>query len=805
MAKEQNRKKLVLLDTHAILHRAYHALPDFASSKGEATGALYGLSLMIMNIIDKLHPDYIVACYDLPQPTHRHEVYKEYKAGRKKADPELISQIKRSRDVFHAWGIPEYDKPGFEADDMLGTIVEQVKEKYPDVDIIIASGDMDTLQLIEGKRIQVYTPKKGIKETTLYDEDGVKERFGFEPKLLVDYKGLRGDTSDNIIGISGIGEKTATDLILKFGDLDNIYRKLKKNRKEFKDAGFKDRVIELLEKGEDEAMFSKVLATIRRDAPIDFVLPEKNWREAVNVEETENLYRDLEFRSLIDRVKAFVKGEPAPKSAKKSSKDSEGIESPDGITSANVDISAISTADFKRLQIGAWLLDSNYTNPTAEDILKITATENIKEAERVINEEIKTRGISKVYEDIEIPLIPVVEVMEKNGVKVDTEYLKKLGEEYHAEIKNLEKKIWEMAGVEFNIASPKQLGEVLFDKMMLGGTKVKKTATGAKSTKESELQKMKDSHPIISLILDHRELSKLVNTYIDTLPTLVTLDGRIHAHFEQTGTTTGRMSSSNPNLQNIPIKSEAGRKIRNAFIAEKGFKIVSLDYSQIEIRVAAFLSEDENMLEIFREDRDVHTEVAARVFKIPASEVTKEMRNKAKVINFGVMYGMGVNALKQNIGGDRKAAQEFYNNYFETFNGLANYLEKVKAETARTGYAVTLFGRRRYFEGINSKVPFIRAMSERMAINAPIQGTEADIVKLAMVKIYEYLVKEKLSDDVKILMQVHDELVLEVKENIAEKIAKEIKDIMENTVSKDLTKGVVCKAEYEIGNSWGEM
>jgi DNA polymerase I len=795
--KKSERKKLVLLDVHAILHRAYHAIPDFMSSKGEPTGGLYGVVTMLIKILGDIKPDYVVACYDLPQPTHRHEVYKEYKAGRKKADDALVAQIKRSRDIFDAFGIPVYDHPGFEADDILGTIVEKLKDDQ-NVDIVIASGDMDTLQLVEGDKVVVYTLKKGIKDTVIYNEKAVIERFGFAPALLPDYKGLRGDASDNIIGIAGIGEKTASSLIQHFGSLEDMYIQLKKNKDAFLKAGCKERIIDLLEKGEEEAMFSKMLALIRRDAPISFVMPEKHWKESVDMAKVDKLFGELEFRTLGTRLRQAVYGETVQ-------------EIVEDATTAEKDVvqtGKVSPEEFRQVAIALWVLDSNITDPTIDDIYTFTKTREWKHAKEAIFTEIEKRNLKKVYADIELPLIPIIEKMEKRGVKVDCAYLKELSKEYHGELSELEREIWKHADTEFNISSPKQLGEVLFDKLGLKTTK--KTAGGARTTKESELVKLAQAHPIIPLILRHRELSKLVGTYIDTIPALVDTEDRLHAKFIQTGTTTGRMSSKDPNLQNIPIKSVDGRKIRNAFIAGEGFSLVSFDYSQIELRIAAFLSKDKKLIDIFKTGRDIHTEVAAEVFGVPADLVDKEMRRRAKVINFGIIYGMGVNALRQNLseGGtaiSRTEAQTFYNEYFKNFSGLAAYLDSVKAEVERKGYTETFFGRRRYFEGINSKIPFIKAAAERMAINAPIQGTEADIIKLASIHIEEYLRKNSLENDAHLLLQVHDELVYEITTDKAKKIAEDIKHIMEKVVDPKEIEGITCVAEYAIGRSWGEL
>lgn len=808
MVEKTNKKKtLVILDSHAIIHRAYHALPDFASSKGEPTGALYGLSAMLISIIEKFKPEYIIAAYDLPQPTYRHEAYEAYKAGRKKTDDNLISQLKKSREVFEAFNIPIYDMPGFEADDILGTIVEKLKDNK-EIDIIIASGDMDTLQLVTGKKVRVYTLKKGIKDIVVYDESAVKERYGFDPKYLPDYKGLRGDPSDNIVGIKGIGEKTATTLISNFGTIENIYKNIKKDEEKVKKVGITDRIFELLKENEEEALFSKMLGTIRRDAPIDFNIPEKTWSEDYDFNKIEKLYQELEFRSLIIRVKSatFIN-----KSLGLDTGDSEGAT--DGKAGAKGKKGSVVKEDVvivepeleKRLKIMLWLIDSNMSDPSLDDIWFKTKTKNPEEAEKFLKSEIDKNKLNYVLDEVELPLIPVLEKMKEVGVRIDVDYLNKLSKDFHVELEKLEKNIWKEAGVEFNVASPKQLGEILFVKMNLGVGRVKKTATGAFSTKESELEKLKGKHPIIDNILEYRELAKLLSTYIDALPKLVDENNRLHTRFIQTGTTTGRMSSQEPNLQNVPIKSELGKKVRNAFIADKGYKILSIDYSQIELRIAAILSGDEKMIKIFKDGIDIHSGVASQIFKIPVEEVNKDMRRKAKVINFGILFGMGVSALKTNLGGTREEAQQFYNDYFETFLQLADFLNQTKEFARKNGYTETMFGRKRYFSGLKSPLPYIRVMAEQMAINAPIQGTEADLIKLAMVRIEEYIHKEKLESEIRMLLQVHDELVFEIKDGSEKKIVPQIMKIMESVMPEDRLKGVPIISEASVGENWGQM
>ena len=776
-------KKLILFDAHAIIHRAYHALPEFATSSGEPTGALYGLSAMLLKIIGELKPNFMVACFDLPGPTYRHEVYDAYKAGRAKIDDNLVSQLERAKDVFSAFGIPIYSHPGFEADDIIGTIVNDLK-KDKNVEVIIASGDMDALQLVDDKQVQVYTLKKGINDTILYDEKKVTERFGFPPKLLVDYKGLRGDPSDNIIGVKGIGEKTATSLITVFGTVEDIYKVLKKKDDTYKKAGINERVKNLLVENEKEALFSKTLATIRTDAPIHFVLPPE-WKQNLELNKLLELFSKLEFRIMGERAKRLV-GEIG-----------RSPDVPVGVPTDSVGV--------KELCLALWVIDSNMTNPSLEDVLRFTKAENIKEAKKIIEAELDKRKVRKVFEEIEKPIVRVVEEMNEKGVKIDKKVLKNLSLEYHQELTRLEKAIWKIAGEEFNINSPKILSNILFSKLQLAEKRQKKTPTGALSTKESELEKLRDKHPIIALILEYRELAKLLSTYIDAIPPLLDKNSRLHSTFIQAGTTTGRMASQLPNLQNIPNKTVLGRAIRHAFVAEDGFKLVSFDYSQIELRIAAILSRDRKLIEIFKNGEDVHAGVAMRIFKVPKDLVDKSMRTRAKTINFGILYGMGVNALKTNLGVERKEAQEFYDKYFQTFAGLATYLDKIKAEAGQKGYTETLFGRRRYFEGLKSPLPYVRAQAERMAINAPIQGTQADLIKIAMKRIDEYIKSEKHEDDIRLILQVHDELVYEVKDSLVNEAVKLFKQLMETVLPEDKTFSVPIIAEVSAGDNWGEM
>ncbi|HEY4514048.1 MAG TPA: DNA polymerase [Candidatus Paceibacterota bacterium] len=789
-----DKKRLVLLDSHAIIHRAYHALPDFSSTKGEPTGALYGLITMLLKIIADLKPDYIVACFDLPGPTHRHEEYKEYKATRAKAEDALVAQLIRSRSVFKAFGIPQYELAGFEADDLLGTIANQLSDQ-PKIEIIIASGDLDTLQLVEGSRVKVYTLRKGISDTVIYDEAAVQARFGFSPKLIADYKGLRGDPSDNIKGVTGIGEKTASELIAKFGPVEHIFKVLEKDPGELEKQGIKARIVKLLAESKKIAEQSKRLASIRLDAPIKFSLPAEGWRMEDHRDDMLALCEELEFRTLRERIRALV---PMGTSDEEKRKEEAPFE--------------VEPLELEETAIALWLLQSDTTNPSLGDILAFArphVKENTFEAARryIFSELEKTGQLKKVYENIERPLLPIIHRMNDTGIRLDTDYLKNLAAEYQDELSKISSRIYKVAGHVFNISSPKQLSTVLFDELKLSLPRHKKTPGGARTTREDELSKMKGLHPIIDDILGFRELYKLLTTYIEKMPQMVAPDGRLHAQFLQTGTTTGRMSSQNPNLQNIPTKTDYGRRVRSAFSADKGNLIVALDYSQIELRIAAGLSGDKKLTRIFEENRDVHTEVAAQVFNVAPEDVNYEMRRRAKVINFGILYGMGVNALRANLGESvsRDESAKFLSEYFKKFSGLALWIERVKLDAARTGYTETLFGRRRYFSGFKSLLPNLRSQAERMAVNAPLQGTQADIIKIAMIRADELIEKNNWREKVRLILQVHDELVYEIERGLSGEAGQAIRKIMESVVSKKQLSGVPIVAQISVGENWGNM
>ncbi len=833
------KKRLVLLDSHALLHKAYHAMVGFSTYDGRPTGALFGFIKMVLKIKDELKPDYVVACFDRKEATFRHEVYENYKAQRAKSDDELVSQIKLAPKICEALNIPIYSLAGFEADDLLGTIVEELtkqnfKVRGEDLEIFIASGDMDTMQLIDkGNHVKVYTLKKGIGETIVYKYEDVEKRFNFTPEQIPDYKGLRGDTSDNIIGIKGIGEKTATTLINLFGHIEDMYELVHKDKEKFieickKDKANKltDRIINLIIEGEEEAIFSKTLATIRKDAPMNFSLPEKEWLKDFNEAEFIKICNEFEFRSFKNLFSQKSAENTSSKTSFKKRDFNEAdlniggldLNEEDGEKLEEKATLNISEEELLELKVMLNLLNSEITNPDEEQILDFAKVDNLDEAKVVLEERLKKENLINLFELVEKPIIEILREMKKNGILLDKEILRQQGESLHLKVRELEKEIFTHAKEEFNISSPKQLGIILYEKLKLG-EKIKKTSTGAFSTNATELEKLKDSHEIINLVLEYRELTKLLSTYIDTLGNYVKEDGRIHSDFIQSGTTTGRFSSENPNLQNLPARSGEGILVRKAFTADKNKKLFSLDYSQIDLRSAAILSKDENLIDIFKNGVDVHTGVASKVFKVSEDKVDSDMRRKAKAINFGILYGMGVKALKDSMKVDRKEAQEFYDEYKKTFSTLDNYLEKVKKEAREKSFTETLLGRRRQIPLLKSKLPFLRAQGERIAINAPIQGTTADILKLAMIDISEYIKENNLSEKVKILLQIHDELILEIDEDIIDKEKNILKSILENVLEKRLEdkkwkdlfikntaiKEVFIKADLKIGDNLYEL
>ncbi|MEK7194829.1 MAG: DNA polymerase I [Patescibacteria group bacterium] len=872
-------KKLILIDSHALIHRAFHALPPMTSPKGIMTNAVYGFTSVLLKTIKDIKPDYIAAAFDLAGPTFRHEEFAEYKAHRVKAPDELYAQIPLVRRILESFGIPIFEKAGFEADDIIGSLAEKSKREK-EVQTIIMTGDLDTLQLVVGNKVVVLTLKKGMSDTILYDEKAVKERFDLSPEQMPDYKGLKGDPSDNIPGVTGVGDKTAQTILKEYETIENLYKEIKspttKKDKDNKKHSLSEKLIQKLLENKDQAFFSKKLATIIRDVPVDFSLKKTAWRDHLNKAGVDDMLQELGFASLIRRVDESLNGSETekvqqtaitfgPSSSKVSeiSKSNIPTGTPaaislvtdesgnkiEGLSLTNDPDSAmylpISNGDIplgvsglnplighdlknflrgliragKSLpekvadtRIAAWLLQPDTKRYELDWIYQSALNSRPESDPRAksisvwrlygkLRKEMESADLVKVFEEIEMPLLPVLARMEERGIAIDEKELSDLSKLVNKELTDREGKIYKQAGGEFNINSPQQLGEILFEKLNLKG-RVRKTGGGALSTAAPELEKLREEHPIIDLVLEYRELQKLKTTYIEPFPILIDKrDGRLHTTYNQTGAGTGRLSSQDPNLQNIPTRTELGQQFRKAFIAAPGHKLVAFDYSQLELRIMAHLAQDKKMMAAFRNGEDIHTRTAVEIFKVDPKDVTKDMRRQSKVLNFGIIYGMGSLGFARAAGVSRNQAKEFIERYFAEFSGVANYIERVKKEVARTGYAKTIFGRRRPLPDIHSTTPQFRAQAERMAVNHPAQGTEADLIKLAMVRVDEWIRKEDLEKDVRMLLQVHDELVFEISEKLTKEVTPKIRKIMEDAYKFDVPLIVDAKE----GINWAEM
>lgn len=843
-------KKIILIDANALVHRAFHALPALTSPNGIVTNAAYGFTSILLKTIKELKPDYMAAAFDLAGPTFRHEQFEEYKSHRVKAPEELYRQIPLVKEVLSAFGIPVYELAGFEADDLIGTLATKAKQEK-DLEVIIATGDLDALQLVQGEKVRVFTLRKGMADTIIYDEEGVMARYGLKPSQLNDYRGLKGDPSDNIPGVPGVGEKTASELIKEFGSLEKLYEFLENKQTKNKSAPKQPETIspklkEKLIENKNQAFFSKQLSEIVTDLDIDFSLAKANWRENLNLPKIETVFKDLGFFSLLKRLPeigltltlevgsqpGFQLDVPEEKTAQTESNSTKANIYIVDEYKQNIPLDIL--ADKKKLLIGhdlkmslkpliangaeikcqlfdtkiaAYLLSPDLREYEFEKIyygqFRVDANDPRKKSEYLAKlyerlwQKIKASRLEKVFEDIEMPLIKVVAQMELNGIKINTNSLEKLLKSTNLELTKLEKEIYKLAGETFNINSPQQLGEILFKKLAIKG-RVRKTAGGAISTAAPELEKIRDEHPIIDLVLEQRELQKLKTTYIEPFPVLVQKDGRIHTTYSQVGAATGRLASLDPNLQNIPVRTALGQEFRKAFVAEKGYQLVSFDYSQLELRIVAHVARDHKMIEAFQRGEDIHTRTATEIFGVPPEKVTKDMRRQAKVLNFGIIYGMGLVGFSRASGVDRSHAREFIGKYFSEFSGVAKYMEEIKAKAHRDGYVETIFGRRRQLLDIHSSMPQIQAGAERAAINHPIQGTAADLMKLAMIGVYDLTHGKYISEDFRLLLQVHDELVCEIKSDLVPKIAKEIKEIMESVHKLS----VPLIVEIKSGKNW---
>ena len=945
-----SKGKLVLIDGHALAYRGYYALPQsLTTSQGELTNAVFGFTSMLLNVLRDEKPDYIAVAFDVGK-TFRHEEYKEYKAHRIEMPDELRTQMARIQEIVRALGIPIIEAEGYEADDVLGTLAQKAEQEG--VEILIVTGDTDTFQLIDD-HTRVLTSRRSFSDTVVYDQEGIEKRYGLQPQQLIDYKALVGDKSDNIPGVRGIGKKTATKLLQRYGSVEEIYAHLD----EVESSRFRN----ALEKGRESAFLSKFLATIVTDVPAELDLEACRTAAAIEFDRDKvmELFRELEFRALVNRLPSEAKPERerrgSPQQLTMFGESKEVKEEQETLTNyqivgdeealeelvsrlsnlevetaaAALEAQAAITLDVETtstdamvadlvgialtdkegegyyvpvghgLEVGSWKLEvgsgkqlpldcvleklgpllkdesvakyahnSKYdltvlarhggqvkglsfdtmiaewlVNPASRNLglknlawvrlgvemqpiadLIGTGKKQITMAQvpvaqaasyaaadvdmthrlvKVLEPELRERELWPLFTEVEMPLVPVLVEMEMKGVKLDVEYLGEMSRQLHGQLGTLEQEIQEMVGYPFNINSTQQLSDALFVNLGLAAQGVQKTKSGHYSTAASVLEKLRGQHPVIDLILEQRELAKLKSTYVDALPQLVNeRTGRVHTSYNQTGTVTGRISSSAPNLQNIPIRTEVGREVRRAFVAEEGSVLLAADYSQVELRVLAHISQDPVMLATFARGEDIHTSTAAFLFNVSLDQVDREMRRVAKSINFGISYGMSAYGMAWRTGLPQKEADRFIKEYFTKYSQVRAYLDETKRKARDVGYVETLLGRRRYFPELRSSSKAhqnVRASAQRMAINAPIQGSAADIIKIAMIRLHRTLKERGLRSGM--TLQVHDELVLEVPEGELEVVAPLVKSIMEGAFRLDAP----LKVDMKAGKNWLEM
>ncbi|MEK7479376.1 MAG: DNA polymerase, partial [Patescibacteria group bacterium] len=781
-------KTLLLIDANSFIHRAYHALPPLKSPEGKPTGALFGLTNTLLKLLKDKRPDYIAACFDRPEPTFREKKYKEYKAHRPPAPDELISQIIEARVLMNTFGIPIFEIPTYEADDLIGTLAEKYKKE--DTQILILTGDLDTLQLVD-KHVQVEIPRKGLSDIVLYDARAVQERFGVPPERVTDYKGLVGDQSDNIPGVPGVGPKTAETLLKEFDTIEGLFANMPETHN----------LAKKILPHKKEALLSKELATINKNAPIEGTLEDMEYKEP-DRNAMVSYMENLGFESIVKRLTP----ESAKHSKRPNTKPTDGVDSdytavfvlgPEECASKILSSKKLKVAyDWKEIlkakgleeiappifdiKIAAWLLNPDGRDWSVQALTKKFLGREVSSLDKetlrdlfvILERSIKKEKLEYVFTNIEMPLVPVLANMERAGISVRAKKLKELREEAREELQILEKKIYKEAGAEFNINSPKQLGEILFDKLGLKESG-RKTAGGQRSTREDILEEIKTTHPVVPLILEYRETFKIESTYFAPLLEMAEKGERIHTTYLQTGTATGRLSSEKPNLQNIPQESKWAAPLRDCFEAEGGSTFLAADYSQLELRLLAHASEDEELEKAFREGKDIHILTASKVFGIPEEHIDKEHRRVGKTLNFGIVYGMGARAFARATGCSLKEAAEFISSYFKSFPKIKEWEKDVLEKTREKGFVENEHGRKRWFEYADSSHPRYQAEMARMAVNMPLQGLGADIIKLAMTE---------TSKHAKLLLSIHDELLFEVPDDILEETKKAIKTRMENVV-----------------------
>ncbi len=763
-------KRVLLIDAHSLIHRSFHALPPLVSKNGEPTGALYGTANTLLRVLKEKSPDYAVAAFDRPEPTFRKKEFEEYKANRPKAPDELVSQIKKSRELFTKFGIYTCEAPGYEGDDIIGTFARIFTEQKGFF-VTILTGDLDTLQLVRDGFVEVETFKKGVGETLIYNEEGVYAKFGVPPSRIRDYKGLVGDQSDNIPGVPGVGPKTASLIISRYGTLENAFEQtsLLEDQKMKKIGGYKD-----------IALMSKKLATIEDCVPIEIEDLEKTKYTPPDLGELKKYFLDLNFESLAQRI--------VEKEKKVVEKDElGGVYERDGIV-VSYDIKEkikngeIKKGDLKNgffdIKIAAWLCNPDEKDFSLDSIYRRFGKNN--DIYLSLKKEISELGLERVFYEIETPIIPILAEMELLGICVNISELSQLEEKIKKDLRNLEKEIFLMSGAPFNINSPQQVSDVLFSKLKIRGKK-KKTKTGMSSTAESVLSELRDEHPIIGKILEYRDGMKMLSTYVVPLGEFAKTsgDGRVHTTYLQTGTSTGRLSSEKPNLQNIPQESLWSTYIRNAFVAEQGFSLLSFDYSQLELRILAHVSKDEKLVSAFLQGKDIHNATASQIFNIEESVVTPKLRRIAKTLNFGVVYGMGPRAFSVSSGVSFEEARRFINEYFFDFSGVRVWQDRVKKEAVDHGVVKNENGRARFFKNSFQNERFVSEI-ERAAINMPIQSLGADIMKIALARVQKIIEVGGWKDIVRPILTIHDELIFEVRNDILKSVAGKIKKEMEN-------------------------
>ncbi len=796
-------KKFLLIDANSLIHRSFHALPPLTSPEGKPVGALYGLAGALIKIIKEQKPDYVAAAFDRPEPTFRKEMFKDYKAHRPETPEELAEQLNEARALFSRFGIRTFDEKGFEADDIIGTFVKRFKKKGG-LKIIILTGDLDTLQLVDDERIVVVTPKRGVSETIEYDETAVRERYGLSPGQIPDYKGLVGDTSDNIPGIKGIGPKTATTLLQEFGTIENLFRDMKQEDKRApKVLPFKE-----------IALTSKELGTIRADAHVSATLQDVAC-DLFFPKKLAEYFEAKGFVSLLGRLPS-VKDGGAQKSESPSGGGEQEIQIGDTdaawawkpILKERIKAGGRIPKKLFDCSVAGWLLapeETDFSETTLKRrFLRRGGDEgSLREIVPALMSAIEKEGLARVCYEIEMPLIEVLAHMELCGIRLDRNKLEKLLEEATLELNGAAKEIYGHAGVIFNINSPQQVGEVLFKKLGVRDTKIKRTRTGRYSTSEETLSSLKGNNPIVDLLLSYRETSKIKSTYLEPLLSLIESDGRVHTTFIQTGTSTGRLASEKPNLQNIPQESKWAPELRNAFVPESGWKFFSLDYSQLELRLLAHITQDKNLLRAFHEGEDIHTLTISRVLGISKERVTPELRRIGKTLNFGIIYGMGPRAFARTSGVSVEDASRFIKKYFEEFPDIRRWQESSREQVKQRGYAEDFLGRKRWFSRkINAQNPGAFAEIERAAINMPIQALEAEIVKIAMKETYDFLYKKGwLTTKARLLLSIHDELLFEIRDDILKEASGPLKEIMERVFPLD----VPLVVEGGTGTSWGSL